>query len=64
MLLLQLLHGLENMEEKEETRLAMHSYVRRTLSTDMETVAGLSDGFVPLPDTPEPNPAKKKQAKF
>lgn len=49
------------MEEKEETHLAMHSYARRTLSTDMETVAGQSDGFMPLPDTPEPNPAKKSK---
>lgn len=49
------------MEDQEETHLAMHSYARRTLSTDMETVAGQSDGFMPLPDTPEPNPAKKSK---
>lgn len=51
------------MDEKEETVLAMHSYARRTLNAELDAVVGRSE-FAPLPDTPEPNPAKKSKPSY
>lgn len=46
------------MDEKEETVVAIHSYARRNLISEMDIQPGQ---FVSLPETPEPNPAKKSK---